>query len=133
MPMLSKILCAYLLLLQIDLRMRFGKLRSIRALILQKPVRVRSNPHKTLQVELCRAMDLACVFYFKHVRCLQRSTATTLSLRSHGFEAEMVIGVQMLPFKSHAWVEVEGAVVNDKPYMPEIYQPIERLGVLGSL
>jgi hypothetical protein len=71
-------------------------------------------------------MDLACVFYPKSVLCLQRSAATTLLLRRHGIRAELVIGAQMLPFKSHAWVEVEGTVVNDKPYMREIYQVLER-------
>jgi hypothetical protein len=38
----------------------------------------------------------------------------------------MVIGAQVLPFKSHAWVEVDGRVVNDKPYIPEIYRVLER-------
>jgi hypothetical protein len=33
----------------------------------------------------------------------------------------MVIGAQTIPFTSHAWVEVD-----DKPYMPEIYQVLER-------
>src|SRR6267142_2468310 len=28
----------------------------------------------------------------------------------------MVIGAQQMPFKAHAWVEVDGRVVNDKPY-----------------
>jgi hypothetical protein len=46
-------------------------------------------------------------------------------LRKHGVRAEMVIGAQMRPFRSHAWVEVNGAVVNDKPYMREIYQILE--------
>jgi hypothetical protein len=38
----------------------------------------------------------------------------------------MIIGVQMLPFNSHAWVEVNGAVVNDKPYVTEMYHVLER-------
>jgi hypothetical protein len=58
--------------------------------------------------------------------CLQRSAATTLLLRRYGKKAEMVIGVQFLRFKSHAWVEIDGAVVNDKPYMLEVYRPLER-------
>jgi hypothetical protein len=32
----------------------------------------------------------------------------------------------MLPFKSHAWVELDGKVINDKPYMLEMYRPLER-------
>jgi hypothetical protein len=38
----------------------------------------------------------------------------------------MVIGVQSLPFKAHAWVEVEGAVVNEKSYTPEMYSVLSR-------
>jgi hypothetical protein len=75
--------------------------------------------------ELCHAMDLACVLYFKKVLCLQRSSATVILLRRHGWQAEMVTGVQILPFESHAWVEIAGAIVNDKPYMHEIYQVLE--------
>lgn len=75
---------------------------------------------------LCRAIDLACVFYPKRVLCLQRSAATAMLLRRHGWNTEMVIGAQVLPFQAHAWVEVDGAVVNDMPYIAEIYQPLER-------
>ena len=35
-------------------------------------------------------------------------------------------GVQKLPFKAHAWVEVDGRVVNDKPYMREMYTVLDR-------
>jgi hypothetical protein len=38
----------------------------------------------------------------------------------------MVIGAQQLPFKAHAWVEVDGRVVNDKPYVPEMYTVLDR-------
>jgi Transglutaminase-like superfamily len=38
----------------------------------------------------------------------------------------MVIGVQQLPFVAHAWVEVESRVVNDKPYISEIYSVLSR-------
>lgn len=76
--------------------------------------------------DLCHAIDLACVLFFKPVLCLQRSAATTILLRRHGWEAEMVIGAQMLPFKSHAWVEIHGKVANDKPYMLDTYRVLER-------
>jgi hypothetical protein len=76
--------------------------------------------------ELSHAVDLACVFYFKRVLCLQRSAATAVLLRDHGWNAEMVIGAQLLPFQSHAWVEINGRVVNDKPYISKIFQVFER-------
>ncbi|SRR5260370_33623775 len=76
--------------------------------------------------DLCCAVDLACVFYFKRVMCLQRSAATAQLLRNHGWKSEMVIGAQLVPPKFHAWCEVNGAIVNDKPYMLDIYQVLER-------
>jgi hypothetical protein len=76
--------------------------------------------------QICHAIDVAAALYFKNVLCLQRSAAAALLLKKHGFRAEMVIGVQQLPFLAHAWVEVAGRVVNDKPYMAEIYSVLAR-------
>ena len=72
------------------------------------------------------AVNHACVWYPKRSLCLQRSAVLTCMLRRYGFPAEMVIGTQRLPFKAHAWVELNGRVVNDKPDMPELYAEIER-------
>jgi hypothetical protein len=72
-------------------------------------------------------MDIACALYPKRVLCLQRSAATLFLLRRHGWDATLVIGAQTVPFKSHAWVELNGAVVSDKPYMREMYQVLELL------
>ena len=81
---------------------------------------------RATQADILRAIDLAAVFYFKEVKCLQRSVVTARLLRRHGFAAEMVIGVQQVPFYAHAWVELEGTVVNDKPYVAQMYAAIER-------
>ena len=75
---------------------------------------------------ICFAVDLACIWYWKEVLCLQRSAATAHLLKRHGVAAELVIGAQQMPFKAHAWVEVDGKVVNDKPYMTEMYQVLDR-------
>lgn len=76
--------------------------------------------------EICRAVDLAAVFYFRKVLCLQRSAATVCLLKRYGFSAQLVIGVQQLPFAAHAWVELYGAVINDKSYISDIYSVLER-------
>lgn len=92
-----------------------------------KELPVEHNPADARTEEtLCRAVDLACVFYFKQVLCLQRAAATTWLLRRSGIPAEMVIGVQQCPFRAHAWVEVAGRVVNDKPYTSELYTVIDK-------
>lgn len=74
---------------------------------------------------ICGGVDLACIWYWKEVLCLQRSAATTCLLRTFGIPARMILAVQQTPFRAHAWVEANGLVVNDKPYMREIYQVID--------
>jgi hypothetical protein len=75
---------------------------------------------------ICRAVDVVCVLYPKQVFCLQRSAATACLLKHYGVRAQMAIGAQHMPFKSHAWVEVDGRVVNDRPYIREIYAVLDR-------
>jgi hypothetical protein len=75
---------------------------------------------------ICRALDIACVFYFKEVLCLQRSAAAVRLLRKRGIAAELVTGVQQWPFSAHAWAEVARRVVNDKPHVTAAFAVIER-------
>lgn len=75
---------------------------------------------------VCAAVDHACIWYWKHVLCLQRSAAAACLLREMGVPAEMVIGAQQMPFRAHAWVEVKGRVVNDNSYTNEIYLVLDR-------
>lgn len=105
--------------------MRLCSLQALQRLVKgQAPSR--SPDAKPSVEDICHSIDLVCAFYPKQVLCLQRSAATALLLRRNGWRAEMIIGVQMLPFNSHAWVEVNGAVVNDKPYVTEMYHVLER-------
>src|SRR6266404_4942345 len=63
---------------------------------------------------VCTAVNYACVWYPKQALCLQRSFVTTHLLRRRGVAAHMVLGAQKLPFKAHAWVEVNGRAVNER-------------------
>ena len=120
------VLDSWLWLLYFDFVMRFRGFKRLHDVVRNQAIHPPSADHSPSSAELCHSVDLACVFYFKQVLCLQRSAATTLVLRRHGVDAEMVIGAQMLPFRSHAWVEVKGVIVNDKPYMLDIYSVLER-------
>ncbi len=105
--------------------MKFLSSQMLRKIVRGQRVGLRAS--KTVSSEeLSHAMDLACVFYFKRVLCLQRSAATSVLLRRYGWQAEMVTGAQIVPFEFHAWVEIDNEIVNDKPYMHEIYQVLER-------
>jgi hypothetical protein len=124
--MKRKIVESWILLLYIEFLMRFRSFKTLHAVVRRCPIRQGTFVNMPSSESLCQAMDYACVFYFKQVLCLQRSSATTLLLRRYGWEAEMVIGARLTPFQSHAWVEIKGAVVNDKPYMQETYLVLER-------
>ncbi len=68
---------------------------------------------------ICEAVRLASCFYVKPVLCLQRSVAAARLLRKAGIDGRLVIGYRPTPFFSHAWVEVDGRVVNDSPAYKE--------------
>ena len=76
---------------------------------------------------VCEALKSVAPFYWKPIRCLQRSLVTARLMRRRGIPAEVVIGYRAAPFFSHAWVEVAGRVANDA----RIYQL--RLQVLDRL
>jgi hypothetical protein len=64
------------------------------------------------------AVDLAACFYFKPVRCLQRSAVIVRLLRRQGISGRLVIGWRPSPFMAHAWVEVGGRIVGDAAGYP---------------
>lgn len=75
---------------------------------------------------VCIAVNYACIWYPKQALCLQRSFVTTYLLRKHGVRAEMVLGAQKLPFKAHAWVEVDGRAVNERSNVKATYAVWDR-------
>ena len=119
------VLRAYFELLRIDVRLAWSGFSAVYEKVRSSQAR-KDRQHAQAETDICRAVDLACVFYFKEVRCLQRSAATTTLLRRSGFCAEMVLGVQTCPYRAHAWVELAGRVVNDKPYTPAMYTIMDR-------
>jgi hypothetical protein len=73
------------------------------------------------------AVAAVAPFYWKPVRCLQRSVVTARLMRSRGIPAEVVIGYRAAPFFSHAWVEVGGRMVSDSPVYQKRLRVLERL------
>lgn len=121
------VLESWFCLLYVDFLLYFCQFSGLHRVVEMKVVRrPRGGNLAITSRTICQAVDLASVFYFKQVLCLQHSAAATLLLRRHGCEAEMIIGAQMAPPKWHAWVEIEGVVVNDKPYMRDIYRVLNR-------
>jgi hypothetical protein len=119
------VLKAYWKLIQFDLCLARGDFAALYDTVRKyPPARQRVAPEAIEHI--CSAVSMACIWYWKEALCLQRSAATTCLLKEYGVPALMIIGVQHLPYKAHAWVEVDGRVVNDKSYMPEIYAVLDK-------
>ncbi len=116
---------AYLKLIYFDLFLARGNFSHLHSKVRLYQVAEVTPTHDAVG-RICAAVDMACIWYWKEVLCLQRSAATACLLKRHGVPAQMVIGAQQLPFRAHAWVEVDGRVVNDKPYVAELYPILER-------
>ena len=119
------LLRAYLKLIQFDLYLARGNFAALYDKVRNYSIR-RKAPAPDAVQRICYAVDMACIWYWKEALCLQRSAATACLLKQYGVPAQMVLGTQQMPFKAHAWVEVGGQVVNDKPYTPEMYAVLDR-------
>ena len=123
--MSSLVVKAYLQLIHFDLYLARGNFAALYDWVRKYPLGTRMPAPDAVE-RICAAIDMACIWYWKEALCLQRSAATACLLKKYGIPGQMVIGAQQVPFKAHAWVEVDGRVVNDKPYTPEMYAVLDR-------
>jgi hypothetical protein len=58
-------------------------------------------------------------------RCLLESLTLWYVLRRNGYPAELLLGARTLlgPFEAHAWVELDGEVLNDSGNVRDVYRP----------
>ena len=123
-------LFSWLVFLIVDLAIVFRGFPGVHRLV--GAIRVRSRTSSAVDREgviaaVNDAVDRAAVWYPRTMLCLPRSVVATWLLRRYGVPAVMVIGVRKMPFYAHAWVEVDGRVVNDVPKVQTLYPPIDRL------
>jgi hypothetical protein len=81
------------------------------------PIRQGADADSIVTGRVCGAVNRASVWYPKKALC----PAFSRLLRSHGIPARMTLGVRPMLFMAHAWVEVEGSVVNDLPGVKTFY------------
>jgi hypothetical protein len=108
-------------LMVFDLILSLSSLKLLCACVRRWTVSHQANVGSDAIGRVCGAVDRATVWYPKKALCLQRSAVTTCLLRSHGIPARMILGVRPMPFMAHAWVEVDGRVVNDLPRVKSFY------------
>jgi hypothetical protein len=125
-PLMSfLVLKAYLKLIHFDLYVARGDFETLYNKVRNYPVGNGSSLPRSVE-SICSAVDMACIWYWRETPCLQRSAAMACLLKSFAVPAQLVIGAQQTPFKAHAWVEVDARVVNDKPYMADMYMVLDR-------
>jgi hypothetical protein len=86
----------------------------------------RRTVHSDTIDRVCSAVNYACICYPKQVLCLQRAFVSTYLLRKNGVAAQMVLGAQKIPFKAHAWVEIDGRAINERSNVQATYAVWDR-------
>ena len=116
---------ALFMLMAYDILSAFCRFRTIYAMVrCWKPNSKTAGSNVIDRV--CTAVNYACIWYPKQALCLQRSFVTTYLLRKNGVRAHMVLGAQRLPFKAHAWVEVDGGAINERSNVQATYAVWDR-------
>lgn len=123
-PTIRMVLTALLGLAVFDAILSLFSLKSLCWCVRHWPVKGLRGVGTSVRGQVCVAVHRACVWYPKRTLCLQRSAVTSCLLRAHGISARMVIGVRPMPFLAHAWVEADGAVVNDWPKIKTFYHSL---------
>ena len=88
--------------------------------------RTRGEPRQ-VEAAVVGAVTRVGSFYWKPIRCLERSVVTARVLARYGIPAEVVIGYRPSPFFSHAWVEVNGRIANDLQGYRQSLRILERM------
>ena len=121
-----------------DLLLATRGFTGIHRIVQRWPVRARraadgdAATPEAMSEEARRARAAAMLWYVKEVKCLQSAFATTCYLRWRGAPAELVVAVQKLPFRAHAWAEHAGSPVDETPAVTAQYQPIARWRAPGA-
>jgi hypothetical protein len=123
-PSRFTVIRAFLALALLDLVLSMRSLNALCTIVSGWPVKQVNECDSVLIGRICIAVERACVWYPKKAVCLQRSAATVCLLKSHGIAAEMIVGARVMPMLSHAWVEVNGEVVNDHLKVTTVYQRV---------
>jgi len=120
-----------------DLRLRFSSDRS--ALLefgeSSVPLRLRGWSGAVARARTyARWIRVAARFLPLRARCLHQSLALRDWLRSESAPARLRIGVRLVhsELRAHAWVEIDGQVVNDSVEATQLFYPLPRIGWPGA-
>ncbi len=117
---------ALVLLPAAHLALRLTRLEMLLARLARRSPTLRIPPDAALARSLARMVNAAARYGPYRAPCLERSLALWWLLRRRGIAADLRIGVRKAAgeFEAHAWVELEGAVINDRADIATLFAPL---------
>src|SRR6266566_2063615 len=118
---------AFVALAAVDVRLRlFGFQRVIDSLGSSSPMRQPTDQDLHRARRYARWLQAAGRHHAVRARCLHQSLALHRWLTAEGLPAELRIGVRTdnRSLVAHAWVELGGQVVNDRPDALSVFTPL---------
>ena len=126
--LISVLIAAFVLLVLVDVLLRRGRFKRIRALLQWIPLRDGRADSQVRMRIVAVAVRTAANWYASHSECLSRSLVSAILHRLYsGVPAEVVLGITQTPFSGHAWVEVNSAVIDDDTDVVRIFSIVDRL------
>ena len=117
---------AFIGLAAFDLLLKFGGFKSLICVVKRRQTAEPRASDREISRRVRAMVDRAQMYYPKKAMCLQHSAVVTWLLRRRGVHAELVLAAcDYLP-EAHAWVEVDGEVVNDSAKVKESYRELYR-------
>ena len=74
---------------------------------------------------VAQSVAAAAALYPGRARCLEQSLVLSRELRRLGAAARLRFGVHPYPFGAHAWVEVQGRMINEDEDYLKMFTPLE--------
>ena len=107
-----------------------GLLRGLRQYLGDRPERSSRPDVPVPPVDVQRiaaVVDNMCALFVRPSTCLHRSVVLARLLRRAGSQADVVLGLKGEPFQGHAWVEIDGVIINYDQERIREYTVLERL------
>lgn len=93
----------------------------------QKPGGIPCTEMQHKAATAARMVSIAAFYGPYRASCLRRSLVLVILLRRQGIEGRLIFGTRRITqgLEAHAWVEVQGIVINDHPQIRQQYTPLD--------
>lgn len=120
---------ALLCIAKVQKLLKKGKLAQLFSLLdgYARKYKILSTPEQKEIDKMAYILDKACILYPAKILCLAWASTFVMLFLKRGWCCELVMGIQTSPFYAHAWVELNGKIINDDSQLQERLAPIFRL------